>query len=787
MQPTPPATPSASGNTRYKIGTTKNDPLRIAVVGLGPTGANHIVCLIDKLIAAGRTAEITAYDNRILTNSDGSLRWRNEQDNPPNWRRQQVITLQEANLALLNPEIQAEFVRRQNGGDKTGTVDRVWPTSNNVPIAIVEDIYLEFLQRPEYRSMITFKTDRWDTDSFDYDAYDVLVGADGSMSAVRHALYTFSANVQQETISIGFDHALGVAFNIPPPHEPINQSLGVLFTVAQTRYLVNDLNGRQGFLNIRVSVDEYNMLESNRVNYSSMPDNSELKQVVEAGLKMYGIPPEFVTTVARIPINMTFAPYRFRFRGQCAVCLVGDAAMRVNFWPGRGANSGLLASIALANVVVDGSRRGRQHEIIAPVAHLIASDEDDNRPRYSFFLGSHFVKFESFMGGLICREQNGRSQYITDIPVDDAVQVAAESIKREGGKLTVARVNGLRSTFKARVVGLQDGLIRGMGSQWVFPLQDPALIGQVVDRIPLNAMRLLEMIPEWPTRSMAGNRDDPSELLASLLPAPQAAQPATPTSPVNASPATQTAPPAQISTDNTLIEALIPAAEADDRRSQFQLAEAYSKRNNTERANHWYVKSANQGYPDAQVALGIQVESQDPVKAAQWYRKAADQGNAAAQYRLGLCYRSGAGVPRDYVEALRLFRLSADQKNAFGEFRVGCAYEHGQGVETDLKTAVDWFTLAAERGNSDAQVRLGFCYQKGLGVPKSYKSAFLWYSAAAAQNHSWGQNGLGYCYEFGRHVPQDMNMAMDWYRKSASHGNPEAKASLDRLKSQSGK
>jgi hypothetical protein len=46
---------------------------------------------------------------------------------------------------------------------------------------------------------------------------------------------------------------------------------------------------------------------------------------------------------------------------------------------------------------------------------------------------------------------------------------------------------------------------------------------------------------------------------------------------------------------------------------------------------------------------------QDNAEAVRWYRKAADQGYANAQYALGFTYHKGQGVPQDDAEAVRWY------------------------------------------------------------------------------------------------------------------------------------
>ena len=80
-------------------------------------------------------------------------------------------------------------------------------------------------------------------------------------------------------------------------------------------------------------------------------------------------------------------------------------------------------------------------------------------------------------------------------------------------------------------------------------------------------------------------------------------------------------------------------------------------------AASWYRKAAEQGYANAQSALGIfyakgEGLAKDSVQAVLWFRKAAEQGNAIAQSALGYCYSKGEGVAKDEIEAYAYWNLA---------------------------------------------------------------------------------------------------------------------------------
>jgi len=85
------------------------------------------------------------------------------------------------------------------------------------------------------------------------------------------------------------------------------------------------------------------------------------------------------------------------------------------------------------------------------------------------------------------------------------------------------------------------------------------------------------------------------------------------------------------------------------------------------------------------------------------YKKYAEEGNPEAQVALGLAYAEASGVPEDRTEAVKWWRMAAEQGYADAQLLLGLSYASGQGVPEYYKKAVEWITLAAAQGNSYAQ------------------------------------------------------------------------------------
>ncbi|HEV8700613.1 MAG TPA: tetratricopeptide repeat protein [Candidatus Polarisedimenticolia bacterium] len=128
----------------------------------------------------------------------------------------------------------------------------------------------------------------------------------------------------------------------------------------------------------------------------------------------------------------------------------------------------------------------------------------------------------------------------------------------------------------------------------------------------------------------------------------------------------------------TALRELQPLAERGVFEAQFVLGVMYGDgqgvAKNSSESLKWLRRAADQGYADAQVALGSRYSlgwegvPEDDAEAVKWYRRAAEQGNSVAQHNLGSMYSVGRGVAQDYVLAYMWWSLYANSLPA-GEVR----------------------------------------------------------------------------------------------------------------------
>ncbi|CAF4169187.1 unnamed protein product, partial [Rotaria sordida] len=495
------------------MASTASSPFVVVVSGGGPVG---LTFSLNLTMMMGKHAKIIIYEGRWFVDQHGITRWQGEEQG--NTRRNQVVTLQDHVINQMPSFIQEGLFQKIN--------ERVWPTSRNIPIREVEDRLFDLIQPFVRNGQVELIPEQLNEQSKHLieGNFDVLVGADGSDSFVRHY-----CNIKM--ISEGIEYACGVAYNIPqdviPSDEPLHQALNCILTISQTRYLVNSSTSRRGYLNIRLIPNEYEELSEclqkfqscneslDLLDYNKCPQ-SPIWSIVRQGLEFFKIPAKYVFRVVPIKIDVRYAPIVVRelrfeinktqqttssssndststiekasgsekkqFKTMLA-CLVGDAAMSVHFWPGRGMNSGMKAAMALArNILRSCTSKISPHsiEVRIPLRFL------------------DFLDYEGFMARLRAREQQGRSLRILVNPIDASVEEA----------YTYAHLNHCYYRYTKELNEKLKETRQRLEERFDWPHQTRPVTDEELqdacNRISHNAVAQLSLANPWPTREMSG-------------------------------------------------------------------------------------------------------------------------------------------------------------------------------------------------------------------------------------------------------------------------------------------
>jgi uncharacterized protein len=211
----------------------------------------------------------------------------------------------------------------------------------------------------------------------------------------------------------------------------------------------------------------------------------------------------------------------------------------------------------------------------------------------------------------------------------------------------------------------------------------------------------------------------------------------------------------------TINDTVVELAAKGDPNAEFKLGLMYAfgdgVAHDIEEAKRLIRKSADSGYPAAQLSVGLEdvglimelgaftswvfsqtelagpwvrgeLKSHEHDEAIAYIKKAADGGNIHAQFLLGELFWVQSNQP----EARRYLNLAAQTGHPNAQFTLGK-------LESDAKNdaeCVKWFHRAAVQGLTEAQFRLGRDYARGSKVLQDYVEAYKWLNIAAGNQKS---------------------------------------------------
>lgn len=475
-------------------------PLRVVIAGGGPCGLILATLLAEYF--GPENINIRVFEPRWKRGASGLVEWKGEDEG--NRRREQVVTLQDDVTSMLSDRTRDVLFR---------CVDEVvWRWSRNIHVREVEDRMLERVQEADVSGCIELHPGRRVDAALLQElrgSFDALVGADGGTSFVRSLFRTESVDTR-----VGTELALGIAFkrragDVPP----LTQAVNVLLTVGQTRYLLNSHKGSEGFLNMRLVQSEYDecvTVAGDRCQFGApgfvfdtyateLPadhprrqrqfrpqrENSQFWRDICQGLELFQIPLHAVTAISAIQINLVYVtrfaqPLKFpeekgeesadtQLRAAEAaapmVFVVGDAAFRVHFWPGRGLNSAIKGAVALARDMYWVRRKN-----------------------FAWLPGS-FNGYEGFMQQLRMREQEGRSVPICEQLIRTGLRKGVEA---------QANHSDSREAWRQTLSGWRDALESGRGWPHTHdPITDKD-IDAALGRLHNRTINILHYSGPWP-------------------------------------------------------------------------------------------------------------------------------------------------------------------------------------------------------------------------------------------------------------------------------------------------
>lgn len=195
------------------------------------------------------------------------------------------------------------------------------------------------------------------------------------------------------------------------------------------------------------------------------------------------------------------------------------------------------------------------------------------------------------------------------------------------------------------------------------------------------------------------------------------------------------------------VDCFMKAANGGCARAQCRLAGVYENgiviAENFDEACRWYLMSANQGFEDAQYALGwlYSDELSNPEESEKWflmsfrtYVSQAKAGNSAAAFRVGFMFMKGLGVERDQEKSEEFYLKASQLGDQHALFTLGVEFRNGTFFKRDPEKAVRYFKQAADAGNKSAYYALAEAYESGDGgVVVDLPVSLFWYEKCVEQ------------------------------------------------------
>ncbi|KAL3138559.1 hypothetical protein ABBQ32_006333 [Trebouxia sp. C0010 RCD-2024] len=260
--------------------------------------------------------------------------------------------------------------------------EHLWEDTGNLTVSQVEDTLLKHAQSPKFAQHIILKPYDLSKEMLQDIAnkpYAIIISADGSLSTVCSSLaVTQIPQAEQEVtcrveLAYNMDEGLQAALKS-------SAATSVVHTVGQQVFLHNfDCKGGTGTVTIRVTEAELKELAlfrqqkssatlgtmSKELNRQQSLSAVSLSDLIDSALQLYGIPAMAVKRISGSRNVATLAPFFARELHPDRVdgghlMLIGDAAMRVEFWPGKGINTAfataqIAVSCLLSSMTTEGA------------------------------------------------------------------------------------------------------------------------------------------------------------------------------------------------------------------------------------------------------------------------------------------------------------------------------------------------------------------------------------------------------------------------------------------------
>jgi uncharacterized protein len=185
-----------------------------------------------------------------------------------------------------------------------------------------------------------------------------------------------------------------------------------------------------------------------------------------------------------------------------------------------------------------------------------------------------------------------------------------------------------------------------------------------------------------------------------------------------------------------------------------------------------YTKSANAGYYNALIKLGLYADSISNIElSTQYYdfaykRVIGKKQKQLLGYILAQNNNTLAKSEKNEIQRLQYYKKSGALGNSEAQFEVAKAFELGTGTIQNLEKAMLLYNGLAEKEYTPAMIRIGQLYYDGLNFARDYAISRKWFQKAAELGDPIGARYLSDMLANGRGMEKDTKLAEEWKKRA---------------------
>ena len=214
---------------------------------------------------------------------------------------------------------------------------------------------------------------------------------------------------------------------------------------------------------------------------------------------------------------------------------------------------------------------------------------------------------------------------------------------------------------------------------------------------------------------------------------------------------------------------------------QLQIGKDYLNKQNSEQAELWLHRSADNGNTESQYLYGKMLMDKNCTQALRYIQLAVDQNYPEALVAIGKAYFNGWGVKVNKERAVEYLNKAYEMHCPAADVPLAIMYLQGEKTLRDKGLSI--LRQACDNGNSQACLALGSEYISGKYVATDYQEGAAYILKSAKMGNCHAQYIVGTLYLYGIGLHQDSARAVHWLEIAAEQNGTENNCKLGEAKS----